>query len=218
MADRVSRTARLASAARAGGPLDLLGGGRFFRARAAEVERQLRQIRAGGTEQFVLLGAGLDAHAGAALKGARVFEVDRPTTLAHKAAVGLATYQPWDLERAGWADALGERGLAADQPCCVLLEGVAMYLSTTAIEQLAGEFAGLASGSLLLVTTPADRLARWAMGLVAGALGERFANDLSPAELCSLLTRAGLVDVASARVADAGPLPVAEVLVTAHVP
>ncbi len=99
-----------------------------------------RAIRAGAT-QVLIPGAGFDSHAYRArelLTGTRVFEIDRPATLAHKRrrvdeALGgpppNLTYVPLDLEQDDLPGALARHGYDASQRTFVILEGVTMYMT-----------------------------------------------------------------------------------------
>lgn len=104
-------------------------------------------------------GAGLDSHAYRCrelLAGVRVFEVDRPETLAFKKrrvdeAFGgppaNLTYVPLDLENEELPAALSRHGYDASRRTFVILEGVTMYVREPALRALFGFIASHPKGS-----------------------------------------------------------------------
>jgi methyltransferase (TIGR00027 family) len=109
----------------------------------------------------LILGAGLDSHAYRCrelLGGARVFEVDRPTTLEYKRrrvndALGGApdnlTYVPLDLEEPIPAT-LARYGYDLSRRTFILMEGVSMYLQETALQSTLQFIASHVPGSSLV--------------------------------------------------------------------
>jgi len=102
------------------------------------------RFQAAGLRQYVILAAGMDARAYrlAWPAGARVFEVDRPAVLAHKAAVlaGDApacdrTAVPSDLAD-DWPSALIAAGFDPTTPTCWLVEGLLQYLDEPLVARL----------------------------------------------------------------------------------
>ncbi|MCC6216390.1 MAG: class I SAM-dependent methyltransferase [Polyangiaceae bacterium] len=176
--------------------------------RTAAIDEALRREAAAGVAQLVLLGAGLDARAWRLpeLRDTVVFEVDHPSTQAHKRAsvareATLARhvrYVPVDFERDSLARALRDAGLDTTAPSVWVWEGVTMYLPHEAIAHTIGAVAELAApGSLLLTTylplahgTPFSR--RLGAGL-ALAIGERLRGAIAPATLATLLAERGFV-------------------------
>jgi methyltransferase (TIGR00027 family) len=115
--------------------------------------------------QLVLLGAGYDCRALRLRELARVpvFEVDHPTTQAHKrevldklGATSHAHYLTWDFETRPMAelpDALARAGLDRTSPVLTIWEGVTMYLTEGAIDaSLRAIRAWSAPGSQLAMT------------------------------------------------------------------
>jgi methyltransferase (TIGR00027 family) len=150
--------------------------------RARFTEDVLADATHRGTDQYVILGAGLDtlpyraaadpdhpAHA------VRVFEVDHPATQQAKraalAAAGIpepprTTFVPLDFETdqagdagaSGLAGTLRRAGLDVARPAVVSWLGVTMYLTSSAIGSTLAAVASLAAGSELVLdySLPAD--------------------------------------------------------------
>ena len=138
--------------------------------RAAYTEQALRAAALTGTEQYVILGAGLDTFAFREeefLATHRVFEVDHPLTQADKRA---------RIARAGWAvpenltfvpvdftsDSLRERlisgGFVPSVKTFFSWLGVTYYLSAEAIEKMLADLSALcADGSSLVFDYPDER-------------------------------------------------------------
>ncbi len=138
--------------------------------RAAYTEQALRAAALTGTEQYVILGAGLDTFAFREeefLATHRVFEVDHPLTQADKRA---------RIARAGWAvpenltfvpvdftsDSLRERlisgGFVPSAKTFFSWLGVTYYLSVEAIEKTLADLSALcADGSSLVFDYPDER-------------------------------------------------------------
>ena len=111
--------------------------------RMAAIDAALSRAVAAGTEQVVLLGAGLDARAHRlSMPAVRVFEVDHPATQAYKRrrvdalarTCRTLEYVPVDFERDALAAQLAERGHDAARPTFWIWEGVTMYLHRAALE------------------------------------------------------------------------------------
>jgi methyltransferase (TIGR00027 family) len=104
------------------------------------IDAALERAIANGATQVLVLGAGFDSHAyrfRELLSKARVFEVDRPVTLAYKRrrvdeALGgppaNVVYVPADLEREELSEALARHGYDLSQRTFVIMEGVTMYV------------------------------------------------------------------------------------------
>ncbi|MDR3036019.1 MAG: class I SAM-dependent methyltransferase [Kitasatospora sp.] len=142
--------------------------------RSRFAEDRLAALAARGTDQYVLLGAGLDTFAyrsapavpaapAAPADRVRVFEVDHPAVQHWKrdllAAAGIAVppgtaFVPVDLERGGGAGelvaALVAAGFDPGRPALVAWLGVTMYLGADAIGATLAAVGGLAPGSELV--------------------------------------------------------------------
>ncbi len=107
-------------------------------------DEALARAAAGGIAQVVILAAGLDARAYrlAWPAGTRVFEVDQPSILAHKAAV-LGTGAPTSARVAiaanletDWPAALRGAGFDPAERTVWLIEGLLQYLDASSVETL----------------------------------------------------------------------------------
>lgn len=179
--------------------------------RSRYTEDALAGVVAGGTAQYVILGAGLDSFAyRSVLAGqVRVFEVDHPATQDRKrerlSAAGIAVpenlaFVPVDFERDSLRSALAMAGADASRPTFVSWLGVTMYLTRDAISQTLSEIGGLATGTELVADfmLPAgmrdeagdsytEQVAR-----VAAEGGEPWRTFLAPSGISALLSRHGL--------------------------
>jgi methyltransferase (TIGR00027 family) len=120
--------------------------------RVAFLDMQVRHFTADrGVKQVVILGAGLDTRAARlARDGVRFFEVDHPSTQAHKREV-LATldgypvdapaYVACDFERDDFLTQLEGAGFDPAQPAVIVWEGVVPYLSEEAIRATTNKIA-----------------------------------------------------------------------------
>lgn len=131
--------------------------------RTRAIDAALREGVRAGASQLVVLGAGLDARAWRMpeLEAVRVFEVDHPSTQAHKRArIGARRPVAHDVEFVAvdfGRDALGERlaasGHDAAAPTFWIWEGVTQYLPLDAVRAtLAVVAERSAPGSRLAVT------------------------------------------------------------------
>jgi methyltransferase (TIGR00027 family) len=139
--------------------LEIAGLVRAMTERTRFIDEALDRAIGAGAVQVLIPGAGLDSHAyrcGDLLAGARVFEVDRPETLAFKKqrvdeALGAPpanlTYVPLDLENEELPAALARHGYDAGRRTFVILEGVTMYVPEPALRALFGFIASHPKGS-----------------------------------------------------------------------
>jgi methyltransferase (TIGR00027 family) len=121
---------------------------RTMTVRSRFVDDALDRAIDAGVKQVLILGAGFDSHAYRfedRLESVRVFEVDRPLTLAMKRervqqVLGRVpenlTYVDADLETDDLAGMLAEAGYDVGLPSFVLMEGLTMYLHEEAIGKL----------------------------------------------------------------------------------
>lgn len=125
-----------------------MAGSRVMRAflvmRSRYAEDELAAAFAGGTRQYVVLGAGLDTFAYHNPFGERlrVFEVDHPATQDWKRnqlqeqAIAVppgVSYVPVDFERDALGDCLDRAGFDRSAPACISWLGVSMYLTREAV-------------------------------------------------------------------------------------
>ncbi len=178
-----------------------LRGALVVRSRFAEDE--VARAVAAGVRQYVVLGAGLDTFAYRnphAAAGLRVFEVDAPSTQQWKrerlAAAGIAVpesmaFVPVDFERDELIRSLERAGFRADQPACLSLMGVTMYLSIEAIHATLAPVAALPKGSSItfdykIVSShlnPIDRVITEVLGQQIAAEGEPWVSSFVPEAL-----------------------------------
>jgi methyltransferase (TIGR00027 family) len=175
--------------------------------RARAIDRALEAGLATGIDQVVILGAGLDtrAHRLAALAHATVFEVDHPSSQAHKRARATRVpqsarrlvYVPVDFARDSLAEQLQAHGHAAQRATFWIWEGVVPYLELGAIRATLAAVAQRSVPGSRLATTYATpslvwmRRARAAISLGMRALGEPVRTLLEPSEWRGLSFEAG---------------------------
>jgi len=183
--------------------------------RTRAIDDAVREAVGAGIEQVVLLGAGLDTRAIRLpeLRGARVFEVDHPSTQRYKierlarAAAGASAEEAeqalrvrrvsMDFERDPLADVLPGAGFEADARSLWVWEGVTMYLTREAIERTVEAIASLSSpGSRIAMTyvPPLSGLLAQLDPILKGALrmfGEPMRTLLPPSEVSDILSAEG---------------------------
>jgi len=142
----------------------------FIAARSRYVEDELARLVAGGVDQYVVLGAGLDTFAYRnpyALL--RVFEVDHPATQAWKrerlARSGIdvppsAAFAACDFERDRLSAALAQAGFNTARPALFGWLGVIAYLDVEAVLNTLRYAASCAAGTAIVFdyAIPPDRL------------------------------------------------------------
>jgi methyltransferase (TIGR00027 family) len=185
-------------------------------ARARFIEDLVAERAAQGTDQYVLLGAGLDTFAQRRPELAarlRVFEVDQPGTQAWKRrrlielGYGIPEWLrlvPVDFEAgASWPEEVVKAGFDAARPAVVASTGVSMYLTREANAATLRDLAALAPGSTVALTflLPLDLVdERDRPGLVMSENGARssgtpFLSFFAPQEFVALARAAGFADV-----------------------
>lgn len=128
--------------------LETAGIVRAMTERTRFIDEALERAIAAEARQVLIPGAGFDSHAyrcADLLAQTRVFEVDRPATLAFKkrrveAALGgpppNLRYVPLELERDNLTEALSRHGYDPAQRTFVIMEGLTMYLTEPALRTL----------------------------------------------------------------------------------
>jgi len=185
-------------------------------ARARVVEDLVSERVAGGVEQYVILGAGLDTFAQRrADLTARlsVFEIDAPGPQAWKRqrlvelGLGLPSFLrlvPVDFEAGDtWWDRLRASGFDSERAAVVASTGVSMYLTKDAIAATLRQVADLAPGSTLVMSfmlpiemaEPALRPAIERAAAGARANGTPFLSFFTPTEMLALARDQGFRDV-----------------------
>jgi len=181
-------------------------------ARARFIEDFVAEQAAHGVDQYVILGAGLDTFAQRRPELAsrlRIFEIDQPGPQAwkHKRLIELGLGVPPFLKlvpvdfEAGeeWLERLTASGFDPARPAVVVSTGVSMYLSKEAITATLRQIAGIAPGSMFVMSfllpiemAPPDvrpGIERAAQG--AKANGTPFISFFIPEEMLSLARAAG---------------------------
>lgn len=177
----------------------------FMVARSRFAEDHLAQAVAGGVEQYVLLGAGLDtfAHRNPHAR-LRVFEVDHPATQQWKrellaegklSAPERHTYISVDFETQTLAAQLEEAGFDRCAPAFFAWLGVVPYLTLPAFRATVGFIASLPQGTGLALDysqprhalPPLEKLALDSLASRVQQAGEPFQLFFTPAEIAAEL-------------------------------
>ena len=147
------------------------------------IDEAMEAALAEGAGQVVILGSGFDARAYRleSARGARVFEVDEPATLAAKrerieARLGAmpahVSLVAMDFERDDLAERLAAAGFAAGEPSFFIWEGVTGYLSAEAVDATLRELAALGAPGSRVVFTYLDAEALAGAGAGGGRRGD----------------------------------------------
>jgi methyltransferase (TIGR00027 family) len=163
-------------------------------------------IRAAGSPQVVILGAGLDGRAWRMreLADVTVFEVDHPDSQRRKraraAGLGLAArevrFVPVDFTRDRLDDALSAAGHDPARQTTWVWEGVVMYLERVDVEATLRVIAARsAARSRLVILYQSYSIIRRTVGLLLRLVGEPFRSAFSADEVRSLLAGFGFTVV-----------------------
>ncbi len=188
-----------------------------FVGRARYVEDLVSERLAGGTTQYVILGAGLDSFAQRRQDLATrlpIFEVDTPRTQQWKrqrlrdldmVVPENVSYVPVDFESGdSWVEAISRSGFDAGRPSVIASTGVAQYISVDAMVKTMKEAAQLAPGTTFvctsvmpieLVTETSLRELRALTEAGAAGRGSPWVSFYSPDQFVSLALSAGFDDV-----------------------
>jgi methyltransferase (TIGR00027 family) len=184
-------------------------------ARARLVEDIVAEQLDRGSDQCVILGAGLDSFALRRVdlvRRLRVFEVDEPGTQAWKRSrlheLGIhppetLAFVPVDFERQSWVEEIAKSGFDRRKPAVVSSLGVTQYLSIDAIRAMLRDVARLASGTTFLCSfvlpvpliEPEEREMRADIEARAASRGHPWRSVFSPDEICQLGHEAGFTKV-----------------------
>jgi methyltransferase (TIGR00027 family) len=185
-------------------------------ARARFIEDLVAEQAAGGVEQYVILGAGLDTFTQRRPELASrllVFEVDRPGPQQWKRqrlvelGFGLPPclrFVPVDFEAGdAWWERLAASGFDAKRPAIIASTGVSMYLTESAIVATLQKVAALAPGSTLAMSFMlpielADPEVRPGIEQAvkgARANGTPFISFFTPSQMLALAREAGFTAV-----------------------
>jgi methyltransferase (TIGR00027 family) len=183
----------------------------FIAARHRFAEDSLAMAVTRGTDQAVVLGAGLDTFAYRnPHPDLAVWEVDHPDTGAWKrdriAAAGLdpgdVRYVGVDFERDDLVQRLAEAGLDVTRPTFFLWLGVVPYLTHTAVEATLGAI-GSVTGAEVVLDYPTGVAGldeeslrrRQRLAERTAAVGEPLLSSFEPDEMAALLRGAGFDEV-----------------------
>lgn len=183
----------------------------FLVTRARYAEDELARVYNQGTQQYIVLGAGLDTFAYRNPYGQRlrVFEVDHPATQQWKRTrlqeQGIAlprslTFTSVDFEKQSLALRLRQSGFRQNAPTFISWLGVTMYLSRDAVMQTLQFVAkSCARGSEIVfdfsipdgLLGEAERIARARRAEQVAKIGEPWISYFDPATLVKELTAMG---------------------------
>ncbi|MGH9558671.1 MAG: class I SAM-dependent methyltransferase [Bryobacteraceae bacterium] len=185
----------------------------FMTVRSRSAEDQLGRAVERGTDQYVVLGAGLETFAYRnPFPNLRVFEVDHPATQAwkrkrlHAAAISIPenlTFVPVDFEKKSLDEELARAGFEMDRPSFFSWLAVVMYLTLEAATATLRFIASLPRGSGIVFDYGVARsslnlLQRAALDALSRRVaraGEPFQLFFEPAELVSLLRGLGFTQM-----------------------
>jgi methyltransferase (TIGR00027 family) len=195
--------------------------------RSRYTEEALRQARAGGVGQYVILGAGLDTFAYRAALGGqagrvRVFEVDHPATQDWKRRALAArcvpvpdgvTFVAADLATESLAGRLIAAGFDAAAPALFSWLGVTMYLTRDGVTATLAAIAGFAPGTEVIADYMLPDEMRDEAGATYGRLvaqaaaerGEPWLSAFAPDDLSGLARQCGFTSVRHVRQRDTIP-------------
>jgi len=196
-------------------------------ARSRLTEDVVRKEAALGTNQYVLLGAGLDTFA-QRMEGSesaiRVFEIDQPGTQGWKArrlnecGYGIPEHLklvPVDFERgADWFDALLAAGFDPSLPAVFSFLGVTLYLRGETNAAILRRIGSLSAGTVLCASfmvpldlvEPSERVMRRRTEQGARSRGTPFVSFYTPQEFLIACREAGFSDVRHVSASDLAEL------------
>ncbi len=165
------------------------------------IDEAMSAALAQGAGQVVILGSGFDARAYRveAARGARVFEVDEPATLAKKrerieSLLGElprhVSMVAMDFEHDDLGERLRAAGFAAGEPAFFIWEGVTGYLSAEAVDATLRQLAALGAPGSQVVFTYLDA-GTLAGGEGAGGAGAEGAGAEGAGATIDVVRRAG---------------------------
>ncbi len=189
----------------------------FLVTRSRYAEDELARVYQQGTQQYIVLGAGLDtfAYRNPYGKRLRVFEVDHPSTQAWKRtqlreqAIELPrslTFVPVDFEKQSLTNRLHQARFKRNAPVFISWLGVTTYLSRDAVMETLRFVAGsCAPGSEIVfdfslpdeALSEVERLSRTKRTEFVAKLGEPWISHFDPASLEKALTAMGFSEANS---------------------
>ncbi|WP_322544980.1 class I SAM-dependent methyltransferase [Elizabethkingia miricola] len=165
-----------------------------------------------GTDQYVILGSGLDTFAQRnpdITSKIQIFEIDQPDTLAWKQKRLSETgfhipenlhFVPVNFEKSSWWELLLKAGFNIHNPAVIACTGVTLYLTRSAIKETLQHMVSLAAGSVVIISfyLPVELLEKEDQPMQemankgAQQAGTPFISFFSPEEVIAIAKESGL--------------------------
>ncbi|MHC6201132.1 class I SAM-dependent methyltransferase [Elizabethkingia miricola] len=165
-----------------------------------------------GTDQYVILGSGLDTFAQRnpnITSKIQIFEIDQPDTLAWKQKRLSETgfhipenlhFVPVNFEKSSWWEQLLKAGFNIHKPAVIACTGVTLYLTRSAIKETLQHMVSLAAGSVVTISfyLPVELLEKEDQPMQemankgAQQAGTPFISFFSPEEVIAIAKESGL--------------------------
>ncbi|WP_407500630.1 MULTISPECIES: class I SAM-dependent methyltransferase [Elizabethkingia] len=165
-----------------------------------------------GTDQYVILGSGLDTFAQRnpdITSKIQIFEIDQPDTLAWKQKRLSETrfhipenlhFVPVNFEKSSWWEQLLKAGFNIHKPAVIACTGVTLYLTRSAIKETLQHMVSLAAGSVVAISfyLPVELLEKEDQPMQemankgAQQAGTPFISFFSPEEVITIAKESGL--------------------------
>ena len=181
-------------------------------ARSRYIEDIITTESSKGTDQYVILGSGLDTFAQRnpdITSKIQIFEIDQPGTLTWKQKRLFETgfhvpenlhFVPVNFEKSSWWEQLLKAGFNIHKPTVIACTGVTLYLTKSAIIETLQHMAGLATGSVIAISfyLPIELLEKEDQPMQEMAnkgtqqAGTPFISFFSPEEIIAIAKESGL--------------------------
>ncbi|MCP1250972.1 class I SAM-dependent methyltransferase [Elizabethkingia sp. S0634] len=165
-----------------------------------------------GTDQYVILGSGLDTFAQRnpdITSKIQIFEIDQPDTLAWKQKRLSETrfhipenlhFVPVNFEKSSWWEQLLKAGFNIHKPSVIACTGVTLYLTRSAIKETLQHMVSLAAGSVVAISfylsvellEKEDQPMQEMANKGAQQAGTPFISFFSPEEVITIAKESGL--------------------------
>ena len=165
-----------------------------------------------GTDQYIILGSGLDTFAQRnpnITSKIQIFEIDQPDTLAWKQKRLSETrfhipenlhFVPVNFEKSSWWKQLLKAGFNIHKPTVIACTGVTLYLTRSAIKETLQHMVSLAAGSVVAISfyLPVELLEKEDQPMQemankgAQQAGTPFISFFSPEEVIAIAKESGL--------------------------
>ncbi|WP_288790723.1 class I SAM-dependent methyltransferase [uncultured Elizabethkingia sp.] len=165
-----------------------------------------------GTDQYVILGSGLDTFAQRnpdIISKIQIFEIDQPDTLSWKQKRLSETgfhipenlhFVPINFEKSSWWEQLLKAGFNIHKPAVIACTGVTLYLTRSAIKETLQHMVSLAAGSVVTISfyLPVELLEKEDQPMQemankgAQQAGTPFISFFSPEEVIAIAKESGL--------------------------